>query len=260
MIAPEFEVGIYDNIPYEDYAAIPAYRSHDLTAVIKCPYTWKFKKQGEQTPAMLEGRVQHTLFLEEHNFDKEFVVQPQIDRRTKAGKEDYETFLNTVGERTVISQDLYDTCLERKGVVQEFVPKPTDMVELTVCFMWHDQPFKARLDWYDNEYIWDLKTCVDASPRGFIRAVNNFNYHMQASLYIDACKAVNLKCEGFKFLAQEKKDPYPYAVYTLSDESIKYAQARNEQALEKILKCEAEKEYRPFGLYGEQVIESTDLY
>ena len=224
----KFEVGIYDNIPYKDYAAIPAYRSHDLTAVIKCPYTWKFKKQVEQTPAMLEGRVQHTLFLEEHNFDKEFVVQPQIDRRTKA--------------------------------VQEFVPKPTDMVELTICFMWHDQPFKARLDWYDNEYVWDLKTCVDASPRGFIRAVNNFNYHMQASLYIDACQAVNLKCEGFKFLAQEKKDPYPYAVYTLSDESIKYAQARNEQALEKILKCEAEKEYRPFGLYGEQVIESTDLY
>ena len=41
----KFDVGIYDNIPYKDYAAIPAYRSHDLTAVIKCPYTWKFKKQ-----------------------------------------------------------------------------------------------------------------------------------------------------------------------------------------------------------------------
>ena len=87
----EFKVGIYDDIPYDDYAEIPAFRSHDLTSVIKCPYSWKNKKDMVQTPALLEGRVQHTVFLEHHKFDEEFVIQPKFDRRTKVGKEEYET-------------------------------------------------------------------------------------------------------------------------------------------------------------------------
>ena len=83
---------------------------------------------------------------------------------------------------------------------------------------------------------------------------------MQASLYIDACQAVNLKCEGFKFLAQEKKDPYPYAVYTLSDESIKYAQARNEQALALIQDCSKNDDYKPYNCEGIQEVGLKDLY
>ena len=104
----EFKIGIYEDLTYEEYAEIPAHRSHDLTAIIKCPYTWKNKKALEQTPALLEGRVQHTVFLEHHKFDEEFVIQPNVDRRTKAGKADYEDCLASVGNRTPITQDLYD--------------------------------------------------------------------------------------------------------------------------------------------------------
>ena len=88
--------GIYEDIPYEEYAAIPAFRSHDLTSVIKCPYSWKNRKEMVQTPALLEGRVQHTVFLEHHKFDEEFIIMPKFDRRTKAGKEEYEDFMATV--------------------------------------------------------------------------------------------------------------------------------------------------------------------
>ena len=178
----EFKEGIYEDLSYEEYAEIPAHRSHDLTSIIKCPYTWKNKKALEQTPALLEGRVQHTVFLEHHKFDEEFVIQPNVDRRTKAGKADYEDFLATVGNRTPISQDLYDTCMKRREVVKHYIPKETDKAELTLVFEWHGEPFKARMDWYDNEYVWDLKTCRDASPRGFKGAINAFNYHMQAAL------------------------------------------------------------------------------
>ena len=104
----KFEPGIYEDIPYEEYAEIPAFRSHDLTSAIKCVYTWKNQKPMTQSPALLEGRVQHTVFLEHHKFDDEFIIQPNVDRRTKAGKADYEDFLTTVGNRTPISQDLYD--------------------------------------------------------------------------------------------------------------------------------------------------------
>lgn len=255
-----YSPGIYENLPYEEYAAIPAYRSHDLTSVIKCPYTWKYQKDLEPSPALLEGRVQHTVFLEHHKFAEEFVIQPNIDRRTKAGKAEYEDFSASIGNRTAITQDLYDTCMERRSVVTDYIPKETDKVECTLIFEWFGQPFKCRMDWYDNQYIWDLKTCRDASPRGFKQAVNNFKYHMQASIYVDACKSLDLRADGFKFLAQEKAHPYPFAVYELSKEALAYARSKNEQALATILACEKEQDFKPYGLEGTQQIELGDLY
>ena len=133
----EFKEGVYEDLSYDDYAEIPAFRSHDLTSVIKCPFSWKYRKGLEQTPALLEGRVQHTVFLEHHKFDDEFVIQPNVDRRTKVGKADYEDFLATVGNRTPISQDLYDVCMKRREVVKDYIPKETDKVELTLVFEWH---------------------------------------------------------------------------------------------------------------------------
>ena len=256
----EFKVGIYENFSYEEYAEIPAHRSHDLTAIIKCPYSWKNKKALEQTPALLEGRVQHTVFLEHHKFDEEFVIQPNVDRRTKAGKADYEDFLASVGNRTPITQDLYDVCMKRRELVKDYIPSATDKAELTLVFEWHGAPFKARFDWYDGEYVWDLKTCRDASPRGFKQAINAFNYHMQAALYVDAARALDLPAKGFKFLAQEKQDPFPYVVYSMHPEALKYAQARNEQALALIQECVANNDYKPYNLEGEQEIGLKDLY
>ena len=171
----EFKEGIYEDMPFEEYNEIPAYRASDIKQVEQCVYTWKNQKGFSDSPALLEGRVQHTVFLELHKFDDEFVIQPNIDRRTKAGKEAYEDFLGGVGSRTPITQDLYETCMERRKIVQDLIPnKSNDKTELTVCYMFHGQPFKSRFDWYDGQHVWDLKTCRDASPRGFRQAINNF--------------------------------------------------------------------------------------
>ena len=189
------------------------------------------------------------------------MIQPNIDRRTKAGKEAYEDFLGGVGSRTPITQDLYETCMERRKIVQDLIPnKSNDKTELTVCYMFHGQKFKSRFDWYDGQHVWDLKTCRDASPRGFRQAINNFKYHMQAALYVDACKAVGLPVDGFSFLAQEKAHPYPYVVYTMSSEALEYGRAKNEQALHRLLEAEKNDDYKPYNLEGPQIIELGDLY
>ena len=79
----EFKVGVYEDMPFEEYNEIPAYRASDLKDAAKCLYTWKNRKGFVESPALLEGSVQHNVFLELHNFDKDFVIQPSIDRRTK---------------------------------------------------------------------------------------------------------------------------------------------------------------------------------
>ena len=255
----KFQIGIYEDLDYETYASIPAWRSHDLTTLIKCPYSWKHQKPLTESPALLEGRVQHTVFLEHEKFDEEFVIAPELDRRTKAGKEQYSDWLMSVGDRTAVKKDMYDICMERREVVEKYIPNADDKVELTVCFYWATQPCKARLDWYTGTDIWDLKTCRDASPRGFRSAINNFGYYQQAAYYLTACRAVNLRADKFFFLAQEKVHPYAYGVYTLSEEAIQYGVSRNEQALKLGLRVKDGEEFRPFNLPDNVEFDVSDL-
>jgi len=256
----QFKERIYKDLDYPTYDSIPAWLSHDLTAITKCPFSWKHKEFDNESPALLEGRLQHTVFLELNKFDEEFVIQPNVDRRTKAGKEEYEDFLATIGDRQPIKQDQFDTCMARRKVVEEYIPKESDQVELTICFMWNNQPCKGKLDWHTGTDVWDLKTCRDASPRGFKNAINTFKYHQQAAFYLAGCRAVGLPTEKFYFLAQEKPHPYPYAVYTLSDEAIAYADAKNEQALALGIFCKENDIYLPFNNQGITEFDLGDLY
>ena len=256
----EFKEGVFDDIPFDEYRAIDAHSSHDLMTISKCPYTWKNRSELSETPALLEGRVQHTVFLEHHNFDKEFVIQPDINRRTKAGKEEYQKFIDEIGNMTAITKDMYETCMDRREVLSDYIPKDDHKVELTLCYMYHGVPFKSRLDWYDGENAWDLKTCRDASPQGFKRAINMFRYHMQAALYLYACRATGLRADSFYFLAQEKQHPYPYAIYRMSDEAIEYASAKNEQALQTLLRAKKENTFKPYNMEGPITVDLNDLW
>lgn len=256
-----FEVGVYDGLTYEEYAEIPAWRSHDLTELIVCPYRWRNKRDISESPALLEGRVQHTVFSELEKFHDEFAIEPAVDRRTKVGKEAYASWLETVGDRTPIKQDLYDVCIERRDVLSDYIPKSTDRVELVICWEWHGQPCKGRMDWYTGTDVWDLKTCRDASPRGFRSAINSFRYYQQAAYYLNGARTVGLDAEHFYFLAVEKAHPYPFGVYTLSPEALAFGDARNEQALYLGLECQETGIYTPFN-QNHEVIEfgADELY
>ena len=256
----DFKEGVYEGLPFEEYNEIPAYRASDLKDVSRCVYSWKNKRGFKESPALLEGRVQHTCFLEHENFHKEFIIEPEINKRTKAGKEEYAQFLEGVGNLTPITSKMYEECMDRREILQEFIPSEDHKVELTLCYMYHGHPFKSRLDWHDGESVWDLKTCRDASPRGFRTAINMFRYHMQASLYIDACRILGMPAESFFFLAQEKLHPYPYAVYSLTPEAITYGQAKNEQALSTLLEAEKNDSHNPFNVEGVQTIDLNELW
>ena len=235
----EFKEGIYENLDYPTYDSIPAWRSHDLTSIAKCPFTWK-NRTFNNSPALFEGRVMHTVFLEHYKFAEEFAIEPPVDRRTKVGKAEYAEWLEELGDKDPVKQDLYDTCMERREVVSDYIPKGKHHVELTLCWIWNGQPCKGKLDWHTGSDVWDYKSCRDASPRG-------------------GCRAVGLPTEKFYFLAQEKQAPYPFGVYTLSDEAIAYADAQNEQAMAIGIKCREQDLYLPYNQEGIKEFGLADL-
>lgn len=77
---------------------------------------------------------------------------------------------------------------------------------------------RARFDIYGDDECADLKTAVDASPNGFMRAVWNFRYDVQDEHYLKARELVTGDRPRFRFLAVEKSPPYLVGVYELNEQ------------------------------------------
>lgn len=100
-------------------------------------------------------------------------------------------------------------------------------------------PVRARFDLYDGVNGADLKTCRDASPRGFNKSVASYGYAVQARWYEDAHEQETGRLlEGpFKFIAVESAAPYLVGVYDLDYVWRDVAATLVRRARERWLEC-----------------------
>ena len=167
------------------------------------------------TPALIMGSAVDCLIFEPDNFRDHFVVAPECDRRTTAGKATWAEVQAEAGSRKqVLKMSEHLEALQTAAsvrsnpvmgrVLQRGVAQPT--------FVWNDPVTgmlcKCRPDWYDEEdgTIYDLKTAIDASPAGFAKAVANYGYHIQQAFYSDGLRVLGHKVRRFVFGVQEKPD------------------------------------------------------
>ena len=183
------------------------------------------------SPALTFGAATHKMLLEPESFcDAYAVTPPDIDRRTKAGKEQYAFWLERVGDREIISNDDYELLLEMTLAAREigFVNKLLNG-EKEVPLFWTDdltgEPCKARLDCLTTvggkPIIVDYKTTTDASTDGFMRSAIKYGYDFQASMYCEAYKANYGTVPTFVFIVQEKTAPYAVNILQADDVLIK---------------------------------------
>ncbi len=97
---------------------------------------------------------------------------------------------------------------------------------------------RSRPDAHNRSRIVDVKTCEDASERGFARACAKFGYHRQEAFYslIHYVEYGDWP-QSFKFIAQEKTPPYPCVVYELDDEAKENGIWLVERDLERYKEC-----------------------
>ena len=128
--------------------------------------------------------------------------------------------------------------------------------ELSLFWEHDGTPCKARLDCLQDGVIWDIKTCRDASYRGFERAVAEYRYHMRAAWYIlgaGHCKLLDpLKCK-FLWLAVENAAPYQLCVYQCSLDLWQVGYDRCEAAVRAYREC-VEKKVFPTAFSAEPVL------
>lgn len=223
--------GVHD-ITNAQYHASEGISRSMLMEFKRSPYHYWYKyvsglaPKEEPTPAMNLGNAVHTLVLEESKFEDEFLVMPNVDRRTKAGKELYDDFLNTGKGKTILTNDQFEQALEMATSV---INNPNSanlfkdcLVEKSIYFTHKatNIQLKSRPDAMSGSIIIDLKTTADASKNAFRYSADKFGYFTQAVMAKLALESIGQHMDEFVFVPVEKSAPYCVAVYTVSHDTL----------------------------------------
>ena len=188
-------------ITNEAYHADPALgRSVADNLHTTCPAKVKYAmgQPSPSSPALLNGGMIHSAVLEPHLTDTEYGCKPaEIDGnspRTNAYKEAFAEMEDAnPGKRWLPASD-YVMCMDvAASVLQHPMAKyllydASSLIEHTGFFKAEGTPCKVRPDLYnkDSGIVLDLKTTIDASPKGFAKSVRQFSYTFQAAFYMTA--------------------------------------------------------------------------
>lgn len=219
-------------IPNKEYRQREGVSSTDLKHMAKSPAHFRYWKDHpqEDTPALLIGRASHKYMLEKDDFFTEFAVAPNVDRRTKAGKEEYAKFLEDSNGKDIISADDFQKIQEMHEALYStaFVEQLLSG-EKELSFFLEDEEtgvmMKCRPDALvqvgDAHILVDYKSTADASSEAFMKSAINLMYDMQASYYKDALDKIKNVEHVFIFIAQEKNPPYAVNVLEANEYFLK---------------------------------------
>lgn len=244
-------MGLVLDMPAERYHAIPAMSAGGLKRMRQSPahfYGMQLDpsrpKPGEPTPAMKNGTLVHCCIFEPTEVDARYVVKPDgMNFSTKDGKawRDAQT-REVVEAEQMAAAKAQATALRRLPEIGALL---SDGYGEASAFWIDDETgelCKCRPDWTspagDGVILLDGKTCQDASPGGFSRAIWNMDYWLQAAWYSDGfTAATGLRVHGFVFAAVESSWPHAAAAYMLGDDALDKARAENRRLLDLYAEC-----------------------
>ena len=181
-------------------------------------YVRYISQERKQTDAMLLGSVIHCLILTPDEFDKTFIVEPVIDKRTKQGKEDYLKFVESISGTglTPIGSDIY---VRAREIITELLHhqnykhvKEASKKEFRFLKE-HDSGLNVTgfLDAEGDDFVLEVKTVQSCDRDEVIRGFFNLKYHLQAGIYHWATGKKSV------YLCIETNPPYLSRIFVASD-------------------------------------------
>lgn len=244
-----------DNLTNAEYRAMEGVSRSELNTILqKTPmhFLYESTHPKEDTPSLLFGRAVHKAILEPETFSEEFIEGIKVDRRTKEGKEKYEKFLASVGNRDVISPDDMEVLRDMKAVIDHDVNASKFLNGIhEQSFFWTDEATgekcKVRPDCITEidgkTYLVDYKTTDSCAGKAFEYSVKKYGYKFQAGMYREGYFQNTFKDVGFVFVAQEKTAPYAVRVYVCSEEFINEGYNLFRQAIGTYHECKVNNHY-----------------
>lgn len=230
-----------------EYHAHEALGSGDIKQLLQNPHGFRQEKPSSKAQEL--GSLVHKLILEPQEFASCYYVLDNIDKRTKAGKEQY---LKALAEAEAENKEIIDiaTFQQGKEIAEAFNQSAVNklisggVAEYCAFSEIDGVAVKCRPDYYrtDKKIIIDLKTTSlagGASALSFQKAVANYRYYIQASLYMQI-----LGADEFYFIAIETQSPFMIGVYRLDIAALELGETQIKKAI---------KRYKNLGKYKANV-------
>jgi len=204
-------------------------RSQLAILLNKTPYHFFHREDHDNdTPSLLFGRAAHKIILEPDTFEEEFMVAPEVDRRTKEGREIWNDFIDENQGADVLTVADYDKLVDMANAFRDNSEAMSliDGGQMETSWFWTDEETgevcKVRPDCLSVKngvhYIIDYKTTDSCEDGHFERSVKKYNYKLQAGMYREGMFQNTFEDYVFVFIAQEKNYPYAVRVYYCTDE------------------------------------------
>lgn len=261
------DIEVIRQMPEADYHAIKRLSSSWGRQVLECPSKVKESMQNpsESSAAQRDGSRFHVAALEPGRIWQAYAIQPEVDRRTKSGKEVYAAWLEeSAGKEPCSASDIWQTAGMTQTIHQHSVIEPYLAGERELSVFWTDYDTgvecKARLDCLGAEgrgWVLDLKSCREgkALRQSWIWEIKNWSYHVQAHWYLWAASLVlGREVRDFWHLVVEKVAPYPWGLFKLGPNMLEQGESACLKMLYRWQECEA-TQYWPHYTENPQLVD-----
>lgn len=247
------EPGIYHDISNHDYHAGEGVSKSQLDDIAINPAIFQWKKTApvdtEKLKALDMGTALHCILLEPDEFDSRFIIAPEFNRRTTAGKEEEKYFLKDCESSGMTVMDaeqgrklklMRDSALCHPAA--KWLLEADGFCESSLY--WRDEETgelcRCRPDKYLSQrpVIVDVKKVADMDR--FSRHVAEFRYHVQDAMYRDGFYQVNGVYPLFLFIAVSETidcGRYPTRVFELEKEDVDAGHAEYRRNLSTYHEC-----------------------
>ncbi|HFW1465981.1 TPA: PD-(D/E)XK nuclease-like domain-containing protein, partial [Salmonella enterica subsp. enterica serovar Saintpaul] len=232
-VPDDIQPGIYYDIPNEAYHAGPGVSKSQLDDIADTPAIYLWRKNApvdtEKTKSLDTGTAFHCRILEPEEFSKRFIIAPEFNRRTSAGKEEEKTFLEECARtgRTVLTAEegrkielMYQSVMALP--LGQWLVESAGYAESSVY--WEDPETgilcRCRPDKIIPEFHWIMDVKTTADIQRFRTAYYDYRYHVQDAFYSDGYRAQFGEIPTFVFLVASTTAEcgrYPVEIFMMGE-------------------------------------------
>lgn len=253
VIVEDIEPGIYYGISNENYHAGPGVSKSQLDDIADTPALYLWRKNAPvdttKTKTLDLGTAFHCRVLEPEEFSNRFIVAPEFNRRTNAGKEEEKAFLMkcaSTGKTVITAEESRKIELMYQSVMA--LPLGKWLVESAghaeSSIYWEDPETgilcRCRPDKIIPEFHWIMDVKTTADIQRFKTAYYDYRYHVQDAFYSDGYEAQFGVQPTFVFLVASTTiecGRYPVEIFMMGEEAKLAGQLEYHRNLRTLADC-----------------------
>ncbi|HIH3529389.1 TPA: exodeoxyribonuclease VIII [Escherichia coli] len=253
VIAGDIEPGIYYGISNENYHAGPGVSKSQLDDIADTPALYLWRKNAPvdttKTKTLDLGTAFHCRVLEPEEFSNRFIVAPEFNRRTNAGKEEEKAFLMecaSTGKTVITAEEGRKIELMYQSVMAlplgQWLVESAGHAESSIY--WEDPETgilcRCRPDKIIPEFHWIMDVKTTADIQRFKTAYYDYRYHVQDAFYSDGYEAQFGVLPTFVFLVASTTvecGRYPVEIFMMGEEAKLAGQQEYHRNLRTLADC-----------------------